>query len=33
MILETDPGIRVVAEAGDGTQAVDAGSGPARTSC
>ncbi len=25
MILETDPGIRVVAEAGDGTQAVDAG--------
>lgn len=25
MILETDPGIRVVAEAGDGSQAVDAG--------
>jgi DNA-binding NarL/FixJ family response regulator len=25
MILETDPGIRVVAEASDGTQAVDAG--------
>jgi DNA-binding NarL/FixJ family response regulator len=25
MILETDPGIRVVAEAGDGIQAVDAG--------
>ena len=25
MILETDPEIRVVAEAGDGTQAVDAG--------
>jgi len=25
MILETDPGIRVVAEAGDGAQAVDAG--------
>jgi DNA-binding NarL/FixJ family response regulator len=25
MILETDPGIRVIAEAGDGAQAVDAG--------
>ena len=30
MILETDPEIRVVAEAGDGAQAVDAGADPAR---